>query len=209
MKKLIQLFVIAMIFVMGTQAAFANSDEETIQKGADLTQIHRLALGASLYIPRDKEAPTKANLEKVFDDATKVSHANIVSYNTIADNINSTKNVDILALDRRTAAKIYKENVADFADAYVILTVANNSRTTFFFDVYKSGTNELLYTYEISTNRNEKDSDPVFKTLCEQFYKHFDRAVMEQVKGMDKAKKGKKSKKEDNEKEDTEISVAS
>ena len=65
MKKLIQLFVIAMIFVMGTQAAFANSDEETIQKGADLTQIHRLALGASLYIPRDKEAPTKANLEKV------------------------------------------------------------------------------------------------------------------------------------------------
>ncbi len=89
------------------------------------------------------------------------------------------------------------------------MTVANNSRTTFFFDVYKSGTNELLYTYEISTNRNEKDSDPVFKTLCEQFYKHFDRAVTEQVKGMDKAKKGKKSKKEDNEKEDAEISVAS
>jgi hypothetical protein len=96
--------------------------------------------------------------------------------------------VDIKALDRRQAAKIYKENVANYADAYVVLTVANNSRTTFFFDVFKAGTNELLYTYEIRANKSEGDTVTTFNNLSEQFYKHFDRSADEQLKDNSKKK---------------------
>ena len=106
----------------------------------------------------------------------------------MAAGIQSKNNVDLKALDRRQAAKTFKENVADYADAYVILTVANNSRTTFFFDVYKVGTNDLLYTYEIRANGSEPDNVETYTNLCEQFYKHFERAAQAQQKELAKKK---------------------
>ena len=95
---------------------------------------------------------------------------------------------DIKALDRRTAAKDFKQYVGNYADAYVILTVANDSRTTFFFDVYKAGTNELLYTYQIQANRSEGDTVATYTNMAEQFYKHFERSAVEQQKETSKKK---------------------
>lgn len=186
MKNIMRLFVVCLMLILGTQVSFANSDKETLQEGADLTSIHRLALAMPLYQQVEKDAPDKAELSKIFYDASRVSRLSVASYNTVADSINSTKSIDILALDRRTAAKYFKENVADYANAYVVLTVANNSRTSFFFDVYQSGTNQLLYTYEIQANRSEKDSVVTFNNLCEQFYKHLERATAAQLKEKNK-----------------------
>ena len=45
MKKIIQMLLIACMVVLGTQVAFANADKVTVQEGADLTAIHRLAIG--------------------------------------------------------------------------------------------------------------------------------------------------------------------
>ena len=46
----------------------------------------------------------------------------------------------------------------------------------------------LLYTYEIRANRSEKDNVETFTNLCQQFYKHFDRAATEQLKNNNKKK---------------------
>ena len=118
------------------------------------------------------------DLYKIFGDWNLV----IAAYNCGPENINKANGVNIKVLNKRQSTKLFKDNVAKYADAYVILTVANNSRTTFFFDVFKAGTNELLYTYEIRANRSEGDSANAYKNYCEQFFKHLDRAADSQIK---------------------------
>ena len=188
MKKLLQMMVLMCVIVLGTQVAFANADKETLQEGADITAIHRLAIGMPLYQQNDEKAPNITMLTQIVYDSSRVARSYVVSYDAVAAGIQSKNSVDIKALDRRQAAKTFKENAADYADAYVILTVANNSRTTFFFDVYKAGTNQLLYTYEIQANRSEADTVATYTNLSEQFYKHFERSAVEQQKDNSKKK---------------------
>lgn len=187
MKKIIQMLVAACLVVLSTQVAFANSDKVTLQDGADIASVKRIAVAMPLYQQIDAKAPNKEQLTQIVYDASRVSRSYVVSYDAVAEGIKLASNVDIKALDRRQAAKEYKANVAKFADAYVVLTVANSSRTTFFFDVFKAGTNQLLYSYEIQANRSEADNVETYNNLCEQFYKHFERSATEQLK--DGAKK--------------------
>lgn len=188
MKKIIQMLAVACMVVLSTQVAFANSDRVTVQEGADIAAVKRLAVAAPLYQQVDANAPDKAMLAQIVYDASKVSRSYVVSYQEAAEKIKTASNVDINSLDRRQAAKVFKENVASYADAYVVLTVANNSRTTFFFDVYKAGTNDLLYSYEIQANRGEGNTVETFMNLSEQFYKHFERSAADQQKDNSKKK---------------------
>ena len=188
MKKIVQMLLVVCMVVLSAQVAFANADKVTMQEGADITSVKRIAVAAPLYAPVDEKAPNKEMLTQIVSDASRVSRSYVISYDAVAEGIKTATNVDIKALDRRQAAKTYKENVANYADAYVVLTVANNSRTTFFFDVFKAGSNELLYTYEIIANKGEPDSVATFNNLSEQFYKHFDRSADEQLKNKNKKK---------------------
>lgn len=190
MKKLIRILCVLSLLLVSTCAVcFANADKATVMEGADITGIHRLALNRPYYIANDKLAPTLDQLIEIESSAAKVTRMYVIGYPTVAESIKADKNVDILALDRRQATKAFKENVAGYADAYVVLTVANDSRTSFFFDVYKAGTNELLYTYQIQANRSEKDDVSTYNNFCEQFYKNFDRSIEEQQKANAKAEK--------------------
>lgn len=183
MKKIVQMLLVVCMVVLSAQVAFANADRVTIQEGADITAIKRIAVAAPLYSPVSDKAPTKDMLTQIVSDASRVSRSYVISYDAVAQGIKTATNVDIKALDRRQAAKVYKENVANYADAYVVMTVANSSgRSTCFYDVYKAGTNELLYTYEIRANKSEGDTVNTFTNLSEQFYKHFDRSAEAQVK---------------------------
>ena len=128
-------------------------------------------------------APSIEILTQVISDASRITHANIVSYDAIVNGIQTNDQIDLKSLPRREAAKVFKDHVASYADAYIILTVANNSRTTFFFDVYRSGSNELLYTYEVRANKSDGDTVAVFTSLSEQFYKNWQRSVEAQSKG--------------------------
>lgn len=182
MRKFVQIMLLACLVIFSTQVAFANADKATVQEGADLTDVHRLAIASPLYMPR-KDAPSKDELLAIMSKASSFARCYVLSYDMVAEEIQKDNGVDIRALDRRQASKVYKEGVAKTADAYVVLTVANNGRTNFFFDVYKSGTNDLLYTYQIVANKSEPDNEVTFNLLCEQFFKNFERSVGEQAKG--------------------------
>ena len=193
MKKIAQLFLVLCLLVVGTQAAFAHANKAEVAEGADLTAVHRIALGAPLYVQK-KDAPSKDELTQAMADASKVSRSYVIPYATMVENIKKDANVDIANLERHQAAKIFKEHAADYADAYVILTVANDSKTVFYFDVYQAGTNKRLYTFTIAKNRSEDESIGTYQTLSEQFYKNFDRSATAQQEGKDKPKKEKKGK---------------
>ena len=95
-----------------------------------------LAIGSPLYMQVDPKSPNKDMLTQIVYESSRVARCYVISYDTIAQNIKADQNIDLKALDRRTAAKDFKQYVANYADAYVILTVANDSRTTFFFIRY-------------------------------------------------------------------------
>ncbi len=191
MRKLVQLLVIACMVVLSTQIAFANSDKVTIADGADLTSVHRLAIAQPNYYQVDPKSPDKSLLCQIEYDTSRVAtNFYVLSYNDVVKDVQTRRKVDMTKLNDRMAKAVFKENVSAVADGYITLTVANNSRTQFFFDVWQAGTNKLLYSYQIAANRNEADSIATYTNLCDQFYKHFARSVEEQTKAA--AKKDKK-----------------
>ena len=186
MKKMFQVLVALMMLVFSTQAAFAM-DKSTTVDGSDLNAVHRMATAVPLYT-QVKGAPTLNKVSQTLYAASSVAHNfAVLSYEMVAQNIMNDTHVNIKTLDRRQASKVFKENIAKYADAYVVTTVANNSRTIFFFDVYKAGTNELMYTYEIAEDGSDKDDVTTYMSMTQQFYKNFERAAQDQIRQKEKA----------------------
>ena len=118
-------------------------------------------------------------LVRLLNEAAAVSKHQVVTYDVMAQNILRDRQVDLYKTDRHVGAKVFRDQVAQYADAYVILTVANNSRTAFFFDVYAAGTNELLYSYQIIADRDDPDDVKTYTEMAQKFYKNFDGSVNE------------------------------
>lgn len=188
MKKFFRLFAFTFLFSLLSITAFAHSDKETIAEGADLTTVHRIALGWPLYVKIDEKDLSDREIIETVYGASKVARTYVLSYDAAAAEIKKNDKVDILVLDKKKAAEEFKKYIKNYADAYVIITIANNSRLTLFFDLYRAGTNDLLYTYEIIANRSDKSDKNTYNALSEQFYKHFERAATEQQKKFDKKK---------------------
>lgn len=187
MKKIFQLLVV-LFFLSSSQLALAYSDKATVLEGADISHIERLSIAAPLYMPI-KDSPSMEELVQLLDEASKSSKCQIITYDAMVQNILRDKQIDLLKMDRHVGAKIFRDNVANYADAYMILTVANNSRTAFFFDVYKAGTNELLYSYQIIADRDEPDDVKTYTMLAQKFYKNFDWSIEEAQASQEKAAK--------------------
>lgn len=179
MKRICQLLVALSLMVVTASVALAASDKTTIQEGADLSGIQRLAIGMPLYVPAEKGDLTKEELVDVVYKPHKGTKCYVLSYDEVVRAIIEKTNINIKSLDRRKAAKLFVENAKDFSDAYMILTVANNKGIDCFFDVYRSGTNELLYTYQTASGSSERgqDLEGVYRILSERFYVNFEETV--------------------------------
>ena len=104
MKKIIQMLLIACLVVLGTQVAFANADKVTVQEGADLTAVHRLAIGSPLYMQVDPKSPNKDMLTQIVYESSRVARCYVISYDTIAQNIKADQNIDLKANAQRLSA---------------------------------------------------------------------------------------------------------
>ncbi|MBQ9365662.1 MAG: coenzyme F(420) biosynthesis enzyme [Schwartzia sp.] len=203
MKKIVQL-VIAMIMMMAAGVASAHVDTVTIPEGADITGIERIAVAKPLYTPL-KDYPSMDELTLAVSDGIVKLKTDllVVSYDEMARNIMNDTKKDIRSLDRHVAAKVFRDNVPKYADAYVVLTVANNTRTVFFFDVYRAGTNDLIYSNQMITTSDEGDNVKDYTGMAADFYKSFssskkleiekrEKAQREAQKAAEKAKRDKK-----------------
>ena len=109
-------------------------------------------------------------------------------YADVANGIKADTGKDIDKLDRHVAAKLFRDNVKRYADAYVLLTVANNTRTVFYFDVYRSGTNELLYSNRMITTTDESDTIKDYTGMVQDFYNGLETSQKMQIKEQEKAR---------------------
>ena len=105
----------------------------------------------------------------------------------MATKIKKDTGIDIKVLPKMDARKIFKEHVYKYADAYLLVTIANNSRVSMFCDVYAVNTNERIYSIQIQTGKSEDSkTTKAYKAMAEEFYKAFDKAVQTESKKKDK-----------------------
>ena len=194
MKKIFAAFAL-MATLLTSTAAFA-AFEETIIEDADLAAVRKLAIAVPDFYKVTEREPSLAELTKMLADAGKAHSAlEIVTYEDVAAGIRRDTGINIYSLDVPEAEKIFKENVAKYADAYLVLTVANNSdKAWLFYYIYDAADTKLMYAYQVQGHligRSAKD----YLNATRDFYKQFDSAAAKSL-SKEERKKFKEQQKE-------------
>ena len=178
-SKILTLVCMLTLWVGVCQAATA----ETIDNGEELARVQRLAIGYPDYYKMLEKEPTMNEFIETLFEAGKVSKSNIISYDEMATKIKRDTGVDIKVIPKIEARKIFKEHVYKYADAYLIVTVANNSRISLFCDVYAVNTNERVYSLQVQGSKSDDNKNAkTYKTMAEEFFRAFDKAVQTEAK---------------------------
>ena len=181
------LAVLTMTIVLFTSSIAFAAYEENIMEGADLSSVKRVAVAFPNYYKTEENEPALDELiREIYEAGKAVSTREVISYDSIASNIRRDTGIDIYQLDVNEAEKVFKDNIAKYADSYIVTTVANNSeRPQIFYYIYNAADYNLLYAYSIQgrfIGKNTKD----YRKASETFYKHFDNTT---AKGLSKADK--------------------
>ena len=165
---------VATVLLMASSSAFA-AFEENVEDDADLAAVKRMAIAIPEFYKVEEREPTLEELTKDLSEAGKMaSTLEIVTYEDIASAIRRDTGVDINSLEPAEAEKYFKKNVGRYADAYLVLTVANSSNKPWlFYYVYNAGTTKLMYAYSVQSRTLGHSAKDYFNT-SKDFFKHFD-----------------------------------
>ena len=165
---------VATVLLMASSSAFA-AFEENVEDDADLAAVKRMAIAIPEFYKVEEREPTLEELTKDLSEAGKMaSTLEIVTYEEIASAIRRDTGVDINSLEPAEAEKYFKKNVSRYADAYLVLTVANSaSKPWLFYYVYNSETTKLMYEYSVQSRTLGHSAKDYFNT-SKDFFKHFD-----------------------------------
>ena len=183
MKKFaLSLLVVALMILMA-RPTFAAVGEE-IMVGENLSVINRLAVAMPNHnkdITTPKE-PNRDELLLILDASAisaKTKNYSVISCTDIASNIRQDTGVDLNSVDYKEAYKVFDENIAKYADAYVVLTTANSQKSsTFFFEVRNAQTGDIMYNF---ITKAGKDTGG-YTNACTEFFRRLDLAVEKQRK---------------------------
>ena len=187
MKKFFCSLLMAAIFFVNSAAMAAY--EETVTKDADIASIKTLAVALPMHYKVEITEPNPDEFADIVSNAgSRLVTFNILSYDDVVDKIWDDVKVDIKALNDKESRKIFIDNIAKYADAYVIATSANNNKITqIFFEVRDSKTGDTMYIFNTQSRRYSKDLKG-YTRACEDFYKRFNAVVEKAVKDSRKKK---------------------
>ncbi|MBQ7454644.1 MAG: hypothetical protein IJS69_06320, partial [Selenomonadaceae bacterium] len=165
---------LAMLAVMITSSVAMAAFAENIEEGAQLSKIKRLAIAMPNYYKVEDNEPHLHDLLRDIGNVGKMSSTlEIIAYDDIASNIRRDTGIDILSLDVPEAEKVYNKYVSRYADAYLIMTITNNSKVPeIFYYVYDAADQQLMYTYRLQsrlTGKNLRDYGRATAEFFEQF----------------------------------------
>ncbi len=172
MKKIFQLLILAVFMTVSCPSAMAYWEEGKAQEGQSVADITTLAIAAPLYTEK-KGIPTEEEYINILNArGAKVSPKKytVIPYDVIAKGVLQTTGKNLYTLDRIPAARVFKNNVDQYADAYLVSTVTTSRRTVLFFDVHSSATGDLLYTYQIILASDELDDVGTYSDMVSLFY---------------------------------------
>ena len=149
MNKIVSMLLLAIFMAVSSPSAMAYWEEGKPQENQTVANIKTLAIAAPLYTEK-KGYPTLEEYINILNTrGAKVSPKKykVVPYDVIAKGILQTTGKDLYTLNRIASVRVFRNNIAQYADAYVVPTVTTSKRTVLFFDVHSAATNDLLYTY--------------------------------------------------------------
>ncbi len=181
-KRLIQFLTLVMVLAFST-ACFAGQ-KETIEEGADLRNIKKLTICLPYYTKMLEGEPTYEEFLKGLAEASKkVKNYEVISYNDLAREIKADTAIDIRRLPIPESKKVYKEYVGKYADAYMFVTLANNSRVNMFVSVHDAKTHEMLYDFQVEGGKEASSKTlKYYQDLAAKFYEAFGAAIQTQIK---------------------------
>lgn len=187
MKKFFATLTMLAIFMTASIAMAAF--EENVEEDANLAAVKRLAIAMPNYYKIEDEEPHLNDLLREIGNVGKMSSTlQIVGYDDVASAIRRDTGIDILSLDVPEAEKVYNKYVSRYADAYVIATIANNSKVPdIFFYVYNAADQKLMYTYRHQSRLTGKRTRDYSKVAAE-FFEQFDRATANSLEKAERKK---------------------
>lgn len=201
MKKIIHVLLLVLVFATACPSAFAYWEEGKEEEGQTVAYVETLAIAAPLYMDKQGMPTLEEYIDVLNKQGAKVSPKKykVVPYDVIAKGILQTSGKDIYAMARIPATRVFKNHVAEYADAYVVPTVTMSRRTVLFFEVYSAATNELLYTYQIILAPDDLDTVRTYSDMVSLFYSEFGAAIEKQrkeIKDKEKAERKEREKAE-------------
>ena len=190
MKKFFTAFLLTAMLLVSSVAMAAYN--ETVPEDSEIASVKRLAIAFPRHYKTLDTEPTEEELASIMFNASRVARCYVISYDDIAANIKKDTGIDIKELDENESQKIFAKNVGKYADGFVAVTTATNSKKVqFFFDVYKAGGETLVYS--LTTQNGDLGRDlKGYTKACEDFYKKFDVAAEQKIKADEKQAKKKK-----------------
>ena len=204
MRKFVQILLAAVFMIVSCPAAQAFYWEEgKLQEGQTVADVKTLAIAAPLYTEK-QGTPTQEEFVNILNTrGAKVSPKKytVVPYDVIAKDVLQKTGKDLYSLARIPANRVFRNNVAQYADAYLVATVTMSRRTVLFFEVYSATTSDLLYTYQIILSPDEPDNVRTFSDMVTLFYDAFADAIETQKKEQKDAEKAERKAREKAERE--------
>ena len=171
-KFFVALTMLAVMLV--SSVAFATYSE-SLEENADLTKVKKIAIAMpGYYKTLDTEPDIYDLTREIFNAGRLTSTRDIVSYDDVASAIRRDTGVDLRSLDVAEAAKAYRKYISRYADSYIVVTIANNSKYPWlFFHLYNAADSELLYTFSVQSRLIAKTAKDYGKR-SEDFFKRLD-----------------------------------
>ena len=185
MKKIFA--VLTMTLLLLTSSVALAAFEEKLEDGVDLSKIKRMAIAIPEFYKVEEREPTLEELTKDLGEAgLEASTLEIAPYEEVIAAIRRDTGIDVHSLEPAEAEKFFLRNVKHYADAYVVLTVANNSaKPWLFYYVYDANTTKLIYTYSVQSRLLGHSAKDYFNT-SKDFFKHFDDVAPQKLEGSER-----------------------
>lgn len=187
MKKSIFIVSLLAMMLFSIATAFAATEKTTvIDENYDLKSIKTLAIATPYYKPsalsvylnenNRPNAPKLVTTDMIVQAAVDVAKEDGTGINVLSDKqvnsaiLNST-GTDITTLDKVNAKKLYKDNIKNYADAYVVFTFSNDSFVTMTADIYNAKDNSWILSYRIANGKAENDTIENYNMFMHKFYR--------------------------------------
>lgn len=197
MRKYIFIFSLLAIMLFSISTAFAATEKSTMMdENYNLNSIKTLAIATPAYEPSALSLERKAKLtdapelitpDMIVQTVMDVAKTDKVNLNLLTDKqINASilkdTGTDITTLNRRDAQSLYKANIKNYADAYVVFTFANDSRVVMFGDVYDAKDGHWIYSYQIIGGGTDDDNLKNYNMFMHKFFRTFELQAQAQAK---------------------------
>ena len=190
MKKIFTALLLVSMLLVSSVAMAAFT--ETVPEDSEIASVKRLAIAFPRHYKTLETEPTAEELATIMSAAARVARCYVVSYDEIAANIKRDTGVDIKELDVNKAQEVFEKNVGKYADGFVVVTTATNSKKVqYFFDVTRADDGNVVYSLTTQSGDLSRDLKGYTKA-CEDFYKKFDTAAETKIKEIEKKERKKK-----------------